>query len=118
ITNAGVINATFTGIFVHGVNVFGAGGISNSGTVSTAINNAIFVGGFATNTTTPVTISSFSDGISNSGAISAGANGVVVGGTASRGGNLVVSTFSGGISNSGTITATRSGIRVGGSASF
>jgi uncharacterized protein with beta-barrel porin domain len=86
--NSGTISAGSIGVLVTATSIFGspgAGGISNSGTISAAgagigVNN----------------VSTFSGGVSNTGTISAGSVGVAI---------ANVSTFSGGVGNTGTITA-------------
>ena len=129
ISNNGMIAANSKGIFVGALSPAGvsvtistfAGGITNAGSISSALG--IHVGGEAVafGSHSSVTVSNFSGGISNSGSITAAlpgaAVGVWVGGLAAGSSlaSVTVSTFSGGITNSGTISvAGSSSILVGG----
>ena len=92
IINSGKLVGT-DGIVVFNVSSF-LGGITNSGTISTAGTNGIFV----------LSVSSFSGGITNSGTISTtGGRGIGVRGSPAQ--LSVTSTFTGGITNSGTISS-------------
>ena len=93
ISNAGVLSAAFTGIFVDSATVF-TGGIINSGTIAGDGHSGILV--FATST--------FSGGINNLGKIAAAGTGISL---------FEIAAFSDGVTNSGTITAGVRGIALG-----
>ena len=134
IGNAGSITASHYGIVVFDISQFGGsagGGITNSGTISVASVDGIFVGGSLSATG----ITTFAGGITNSGAITANFNaiqldfvstftgGITNSGTISAGAGTAisvqnVSTFSGGIANSATISAGGIGIEINDVAQF
>ena len=125
ITNSGSVAGGGDGVVVGGFTRFGlnflagvgtfAGGIANSGTISSTSANGIEVGG-TFNANANLVVSTFLGGITNSGKVTAAAgDGILVGGNPTGfQHSTTVSMFSGGIVNLATITAGHDGIEVGG----